>query len=192
MESSKRMGGLAVKPGAWTAGSPQSTLEFSLRHLVLSQIRGRAARWEAIIVADFDEPERSSVEVVVDAASIETGDEERDRHIRSGEFLDVRAYPTIRFVSRTVRPDAQHQRFAVTGDLTIRAVTREITIDIHRPGPSSSSDAPKVLELAGRVTIDRQLFGLRWNQDLDTGGVVVGDKIEIDLRIEARPGASVS
>jgi len=108
MESSKRMGGLAVKPGAWTAGSPQSTLEFSLRHLVLSQIRGRAARWEAIIVADFDEPERSSVEVVVDAASIETGDEERDKHIRSGEFLDVRAYPTIRFVSRTIRPDAQH------------------------------------------------------------------------------------
>jgi len=168
----------------WHAGPPDSEIQFSLRHLLFTQIIGRATRWKAFASIDADEPARSWVDVVVDASSLETGDAERDEHIRSVEFLDTRLHPEIRYRSRevTALPDGDH--WSVTGDLTIRQVTLAATIELERDAAMVWS--PELIALKGRAVINRQDFGLRWNQDLDRQGVVVGNEIELTLRIVAR------
>jgi polyisoprenoid-binding protein YceI len=163
----------------WHAGPPDSEIHFSLRHLVVAEIAGRATRWSAVLRLDFEQPGLSTVEVVIDAASLETGSPERDQHVRSAEFLDTRAYPQIRFASREVRPLGRGG-YEVVGDLTIRDVTRPATLEVEQT-------APDPLAFAARATIDRQAFGLHWNQDLDVGGVVVGDKIDLRFTLRPRP-----
>lgn len=177
------------EPIRWVAAPPESKLEFSLRHLVLTQIKGRVAQWQATVATDLVDPTRSTVEVSIDATSLATGDLERDAHVRSAEFLNAAEYPQISFVSREIRGDQAQGRFTVRGDLTIRAVSREIIVEVQRLGEAAVDAPSQPLQFTGRTTINRQAFGLRWNQDLDTGGVVVGDAIEILFRIEARPRA---
>jgi polyisoprenoid-binding protein YceI len=167
----------------WLAGPPASEIRFTLRHLVIAEIAGRAMRWSAKLRFDFEQPTLSAVEVVIDAASLDTGSPQRDEHVRSAEFLDARAFPQIRFESREVRP-LGHDRYEVAGELTIRDVTRPVTLDVEQRAPrAEGGGAP--LAFTARAAIDRQAFGLHWNQDLDVGGVVVGDKI--DLRIALEP-----
>jgi len=168
----------------WNAGPPESELQFSLRHLLFTQILGRASRWKALASIDSAEPARSWVDVVVDASSLETGDAERDEHIRSVEFLDTAVHPEIRFRSREVTALADGDHWTVTGDLTIRQVTLSATVELERDGDPVWT--PDLIALKGRAVIDRQEFGLRWNQDLDRKGVVVGNEIELTLRIVAR------
>lgn len=170
----------------WAAGPPDSELTFSLRHLVFTQITGRVARWKANGFIDLEVPARSWVDVVVDAASLETGDVERDEHVRSVEFLDVRAFPEIRFHGRDVRARGDGRRWSVAGDLTIRHITRPITVELELDDPVGGlSPEAVVLALRGRAVLDRQEFDLRWNQDLDHRGVVVGNAVEITLRVLA-------
>jgi polyisoprenoid-binding protein YceI len=168
----------------WLAGPPTSEIRFSLRHLVVAEIAGRATRWSAKLRFDFEQPNLSAVEVVIDAASLDTGSAQRDEHVRSAEFLDARAFPQLRFESREVRA-LGHGRYEVAGDLTIRDVTRPVTLDVEERPPRAEAAAGAPLAFTARAAIDRQAFGLHWNQDLDVGGVVVGDKI--DLRIALEP-----
>lgn len=169
----------------WQAGPPTSEIRFTLRHPTLPEISGRAARWTASFVLDPLHFARSSVEVVVDAASLETGATERDNHARSAEFLDVTTYPKIGFRSREVRLDDDHHRFIVVGALTIRDVTRDVTLVVEnrerpgRPGPTRAFTI--------RTSISRSDFGLRWHQEVDTGEPVAGDQVDLEIEIEARP-----
>jgi polyisoprenoid-binding protein YceI len=171
----------------WHAGPPESEIRFALRHLVTAEITGRATRWSATIGIDFEQPSLSSVEVVIDAASLETGTTERDNHVRSAEFLDVRAFPEIRFKSSEVRTIG-HGHYKVAGDLTIRDVTRAVTLEVEEHAPGQSRAEADSLSFTAHATIDRQAFGLHWNQDLDVGGIVVGDKIDLRIILEARRG----
>jgi len=171
----------------WHAGPSTSEIRFRLRHLVVTKIDGRAARWQAELFFDFDEPSRSWVDVVIDAASLETGAVERDNHIRSAEFLDVVAFPTIRFRSHLVRAEGPG-RYQIIGDLTIRDVTREVTLAVEGRPPGVVAATEPRPAFKARTTINRQGFGLHWNQDLDSGGVVVGDEIEIEIALEAHRG----
>jgi len=167
----------------WNAGPPDSEIRFSLRHLLFTQMMGRATRWEAFAAIDLDEPTRSWVDVVIDAASLETGDAERDEHIRSVEFLNTRSHPEIRFHSREVSAPPEGHRWVVTGDLTICQITLPATIELERDaGIAWTAD---MIALKGHAVINRQDFGLRWNQDLDRQGVVVGNEVELTLRLVA-------
>jgi polyisoprenoid-binding protein YceI len=169
----------------WQAGPPESEIHFALRHLVMAEIVGRATRWSANIRFDFEQPSLSTVEVVIDAASLDTGAPERDNHVRSMEFLDVRAFPQIRFKSHEVRP-LGGGHYEVTGDLTVRDVTCLVTLEVEEQTPRKEGVTADRLAFTARATIDRQAFGLHWNQDLDVGGVVVGDKIDLRIIVEPR------
>lgn len=168
----------------WWADAVDSRLTFTLRHLVLSQIAGVVRNWRATIRIDLEHPGRSSVEVVMDAGSLDTLDQSRDEHIRSAEFLDAGAHPDIRFRSRHVNLiDAA--RSDIVGDLTIRGVTRAVTLALVDKGRTRDGKGRERAAFHAHATINRQDFGLRWNQDLDTGGVVVGDKIDVEIEVNA-------
>jgi polyisoprenoid-binding protein YceI len=187
--SEQHMGRRTETQRAWRAEPPGSEIRFSLRHLVLSEISGRVGRWRADIDVDYDDPTRSSVEVVVDAASFETGAVERDNHIRSLEFLDVRSFPEIHFRSTEVRAGDREDQFVIVGDLTIRHITRKLTVLAERQRAAAGAGETSSLVFSAHASVNRQDFGLRWNVDLDRGGVVVGDKVDLQIRIDARPAA---
>lgn len=175
---------MSTTPQIWWADDAESRLTFTLRHLVLSQIVGVVRTWHATIWIDVEQPGRSSVNAVIEAASLDTQDVSRDEHIRSAEFLDVATHPEIRFRSRRVNVISP-SRSDIVGDLTIRGVTREITLSLDDNGRSRDGNGRERAVFHVRGSINRQDFGLRWNQDLDTGGVVVGDKIEVEIAVNA-------
>lgn len=176
----------------WEAGPPDSHIQFSLRHLVLTEITGVVGRWRAKLALDPEHPIRSSVEVVADAGSLETGVVERDNHMRSAEFLDILTFPEIHFRSTDVRLGEDQGRYLIVGDLTIRDVTREVTMVAERLGPSAPLAAGSRLDFAAYAIVNRQDFGLRWNQDLDRGGLVASDRIDLRISVAARPSGAGS
>jgi polyisoprenoid-binding protein YceI len=167
----------------WVTGPPESEILFSLRHFVLGEIRGRVGRWKGTFALDPRRSSRSWLEVVADATSLETGDAERDEHFRSAEFLDVRSFPEIRFRGRDVDSSADGRTYTLTGDLTIRDVTRRLTFAVGEQDENAAGRPAATRVFVGRAVVDRQDFGLHWNQDLDRGGVIVGDKVEVAIRV---------
>jgi polyisoprenoid-binding protein YceI len=184
---------LKVGPGVpilrWQAGPPTSEIRFVLRHPALQEIAGRAGRWTASFVVDATDFTRSSVNVVVDATSLETGVTERNNQARSAGFLNVTAYPTIVFRSREIRAGDGERRFTVAGDLTIRDITRDVTLEVeHRATRGRRAERPEpTLLFTVRTSIHRSDFGLRWHQEVDTGESVAGDEVDLEMEIEARP-----
>jgi polyisoprenoid-binding protein YceI len=176
------------RPELWHAGPRESELRFSLRHLFLHRISGRVGRWRASFVVDLDQPSRSSIEVVVDAGSLETGAPERDDQMRSAALLDVGRFPEIHFHSREVHARGD-RRLTVTGDLTIRDVTREVHIDVDRTPTGAVRSQVSKLVFKGHASIRRQDFGLRWHSEGDRGGLLATDHIDIDFKLTARRGA---
>lgn len=168
----------------WQADTTHSEITFRLRHLIVAAIDGRARLSRATIRIDPEDPGQSSIEAVIDAHSIDTGVPERDDHIRSAEFLDVAIHPEIHFKSTSVVP-ARYERYLVKGDLTVKNVTLPISLEVEDLGWSSTPDAPPRAKFQAHATFDRQLFRLHWNQDLDRGGVVLGDKVEVTITLEA-------
>jgi polyisoprenoid-binding protein YceI len=168
----------------WEVDPDGSALEFSLRHLVIQEIRGKFHRWGGTLFVDRADPARSRVDVWVDLGSLDTGSEERDAHVRSPEFLDIGRFPRARFYSTAVEP--ADERIRVRGNLQLHGVSHEIEIEVV-PGPTSV-DARGVGRsvYTAHGVMNRQRFGLHWNQDLDVGGVVVGDRIEVSVRAELR------
>ena len=168
----------------WEIDSARSSLTFQLRHIVVQQIRGRFERWGGTLFIDRHQPWLSSVQVWVDLASISTDDPERDAHVRSGEFLDVARFPRAEFKSTNVAlPDGQ---VVVEGLLSMRGIVHDIEIraDVEVGEATSGSDGRERTFYTARGVLDRQSFGLHWNQDLDVGGIVVGDEVEITAKIE--------
>jgi polyisoprenoid-binding protein YceI len=167
----------------WQVDSASSQLGFTLSHLIVSEIQGRFATWGGQMIFDPDDVDRSQIRVWIDVASIDTGSAERDAHLRSAEFLDVARFPRAAFASTglTIRPDG-HAR--LDGRLQLHGITRNVALDLVTD--RSWLDPNRRLHVAyvAHGTIDRQAFGLHWNQDLDVGGVVVGDKVQINARIE--------
>lgn len=171
---------------SWRVDPTRSEITFTLRHLVLATITGRARGWKAALGIDEEQPSRSSLEVTIDAGSIDTGDAERDDHLRSAEFLNAAAHPEIRFASTTITPDGEG-RLLARGPLTIRSVSREVPLEILDLGRSTDPNGDRRARFRGHATFDRQAFGLHWNQDLDRGGVVLGDRVEVNVVMEAVP-----
>lgn len=168
--------------GRWEIDRSHSSIEFVVRHLMVSKVRGRFGEFSGSL-GIAEAPEGSSVEVVIDAASIDTRDGGRDEHLRSPDFLDVAAYPTLSFRSAAVRRAGA--RWEVDGELTVRGVTRPVTLDVAFEGAATSPWGQQVASFTAGTEIDREDFGLTWNQALEAGGVLVGRKVRIELSIEA-------
>ena len=171
----------------WNLDATHSQVEFSVKHMMFTTVRGRFGALEGSIRLDSDAPERSSVEVSIDADSLDTRVADRDAHLRSPEFFDVESYPTMEFRSRRVEGPAGSpgESFQVLGDLTIRGVTREVVLDARFEGTGTDPWGGTRAGFSAETTIDRRDFGLTWNQALETGGVLVGHEVKIDLQVQA-------
>jgi polyisoprenoid-binding protein YceI len=172
------------KTSTWTIDPAHSSVECTVRHMLVTSVRGRFAKFD--IDLDFNEsnPERSSVEARIDAASIDTRNDKRDAHLRSADFLDVEQYPYIVFKSRRIEPMEQGS-YRIVGDLTIHDVTREVVLDAAFAGIGKSPWGTMVAGFNAETRINRKDYGLTWNVGLETGGVMVGDEVRISLDIEA-------
>lgn len=169
----------------WTIDPQHSQVEFEVKHMMFARVRGRFEELEGTIeLAPDEEIENSSVEAVIDAASIDTGQDERDEHLRSADFFDVEHFPELRFESRAVRR-GEDGKLTVTGDLEIRDVTREVQLDVTRLGGGTDPWGNERMGFRGTTTIDRRDFGLSWNQALEAGGVLVGNDVRIRLDLQA-------
>ena len=170
-------------PGTFTLDASHSHVGFVARHLVVSKARGRFGAFDGTITI-ADEPLESSVEVTVELASIDTSDEQRDAHLRSGDFFDVEQYPTMTFRSTAVRP-AGKGRFEVDGDLTIRGITKPLTLDVRLDGVTGDPWGNERIAFSAEAEIDREAWGLTWNVALETGGVLVGRKVKLEIEAQA-------
>ena len=169
--------------GTYTLDQGHTTIEFVGRHLMITKVRGRFTDFDGAIVIG-DSPEQSSVEVTINTSSVDSSDDKRDGHLRSPDFLDVENYPTITF--RSTRVDINSDGTAeVTGDLTVKDVTRPVTLDVEFDGAQADPWGGQRLGFSAHTEIDREDWGLTWNVALETGGVLVGKKIRLEFNVEA-------
>ena len=168
----------------WEIDSSHSSLHFSVRHLVIAKVRGTFARWSGTVEVPDGDFAKATVAVTIDASSIETGVADRDGHLKSPDFFDVAQYPELRFVGTRVEPRSGDE-IDVIGDLTIRGITREVVLRVEQHGQAKDPWGNVRAAFTAKTTIDRKDFGLTWNQALETGGVLVGDKVEIEAEIQA-------
>ncbi len=168
----------------WNIDVAHSSITFSVRHLVFAKVRGRFDKWAGTIAFDEAGLERSSVEVEIDATSINTGVGDRDNHLRSADFFDVERFGSIGFTSTRVER-ASEERYLVVGTLTLHGVAREVTLEATYAGQTRDPWGNQRAAFAATTSINRADFGLKWNQALETGGVVVGERVDIDLEVQA-------
>ena len=169
--------------GDYAIDPAHSTVEFIGRHLMITKVRGRFPDVSGTITVD-EVPERSHVEVEIQVASIDTGNDQRDEHLRSPDFFHVEQHPTISFRSTKVEP-GKSGTWAVTGDLTVRDVTRPVTLDVEFEGANASPMGDQRVAFSASTEVDREDWGLTWNVALETGGVLVGKKVRIELNVQA-------
>ena len=168
----------------WQMDPDHSSFQFKIRHLTVSNVKGDFNKSRGVVTIDDQNITNLKVEVFIDAASVNTGHAQRDQHLRGPDFFDVTKYPTITFVSKKVIK-ADTDRLKVVGDLTIHGVTREITVDVEGPTPEVKDPWGNFRRGATATTkINRRDFGLTWNKVLDTGGLVVGDEVNIYVEVE--------
>jgi polyisoprenoid-binding protein YceI len=170
-------------PGTYDIDVSHTSVGFVARHLMVSKTRGQFPVVSGSITIG-ENPADSTVEVSIDAAGVETGDERRDDHLRSADFFDVEQYPTISYRSTRVTPAAPGH-FDVDGDLTVRGVTRPVRLQVTFDGAVTDPWGNVRVGFAASTEIDREDFGLTWNQVLEGGGVLVGKKINIEIEAEA-------
>jgi polyisoprenoid-binding protein YceI len=175
----------------WKIDPAHSHVEFAVKHLMISTVKGRFADVEGTIVIDEANPADSRVDVQIAAASIDTREAQRDAHLRSADFFDAETYPYLTFVSARVEPKGDDE-FAVYGDLTIRGVTRPVVLEGEFLGTNKSPFGTTVAGFSAKTKLNRKDFGLNWNAALETGGVLVGDEIKVSLEIEAVQQAPVA
>ena len=168
--------------GTWAVDPSHSEVGFTVRHLMVSKVRGSFKTFAGSITIAED-PLASQVEASIDAWSVDTRDENRDNHLRSSDFFEVENYPKLTFVSTAVRPRGHD--YVVTGDLTIRGVTRSVDLDLEFNGVSPDPWGGTRAGFSASTEISRADFGIEFNIPMDGGGVVVGDKIKISLEVEA-------
>jgi polyisoprenoid-binding protein YceI len=175
----------------WEIDSSHSGVHFAVRHLVISKVRGRFSRWSGTVLVPDGDWGRATVDVIIDASSIETGVAGRDTHLRAADFLDVRRYPEITF--RTLQVTApQAGQLRIVGELTMKGRAGEVTLEVENNGMTRDPWGNERAGFLARASIDRRDFGVIGNLALDSGGVVIGERIDIEIDVEAvrQPAAS--
>lgn len=168
---------------SWQIDSSHSHINFTARHMMISKVRGSFENFNGTINFDEENPTNTTVNVEVDLSNINTRDEQRDGHLKSPDFFDVENYPTMKFVStRVERIDENNGR--LYGQLTIKDITKEVVLDVEYAGIAKSPWGSESAGFSAAGSLNRKEWGLNWNQALETGGVLVGDKINIEIELE--------
>ena len=173
-----------MRTDRWEIDSSHSSVHFSVRHLVIAKVRGTFARWSGTVQVPDGDFSKATVAVTIDASSIDTGVADRDAHLESADFFDAAQYPELRFVGKRVQPRSGAD-IDVVGDLTIKGITREVVLRVEQLGQTKDPWGNLRAAFSAKASIDRKDFGLTWNQVLETGGVMVGDRVEIEAEIQA-------
>ncbi len=175
---------LADLTGTWTLDPTHTRIGFVARHAMVTKVRGAFNEFEGTAVVDGNELAASNVNVTIQATSIDTRNEQRDGHLRSNDFLAMDEYPTITFVSTGVRSTGDSE-VELVGDLTIKGVTNSVAIPFEFEGAATDPFGNLRAGFEGSVTINRKDYGITWNAALETGGVLVGDKIVLEFEVSA-------
>ena len=172
--------------GTWIIEPTHSTIEAVARHLKITKVRGRFSSYEGKVTVPEDDALQASVDVTIDAASIDTGSDDRDEHLRSGDFLDVENHPTLSF--RSTGASEVQGGYAITGDLTMAGVTKPVTLDVAYGGLTEDPWGNTRALFSAETTIDRGEWGLTWNQTLEAGGVLVSKQFDIEIQLQLVQG----
>jgi polyisoprenoid-binding protein YceI len=176
---------LAASADTWQIDPVHTTVEFTVRHMMISNVRGLFTKVAGTITAKDSDPGSVKVKATIDTSSIDTRSADRDADLKSANFLDVAKYPTMTFKSKKIEP-AGPGKWKMVGDLTLHGVTKEVTLDVE--GPTAPIKDPWGNTRAGAsatTKINRKDFGLTWNKALETGGAVVGDEVTVSIDVEA-------
>ena len=179
----------AVEPGTttWQLDPAHSSLEFSVKHMMMTTVRGRFKSVRATLSGNEEHPEGCCVEAELDVASIDTGSPDRDGHLKGADFFDGERFPKITFRSTRIdgaQPRAEGDRFRLVGDLTIRDTKMEVVLDCEFEGRGTDPWGNERVGFSAHTDIDRREWGLRWNQAIETGGVLVANRVRIDLEVQ--------
>lgn len=166
----------------WDIDKAHSNIEFIVRHMMISNVRGRFLSFGGDVMFDPENLENSSIKVRMDSSSIFTNENDRDKHLKSQDFLQVEKYPFVDFVSKSITRSGE--KITITGNLTIRGVTKQIVITGDLEGPIVDPYGKNRIGFDGSTTIARKDFGLTWNMILEGGGLMVGDNVKIDIHME--------
>ncbi len=167
----------------WKIDPAHSEINFSIRHMMISNVRGRFEQFTGTVDFNEENPAASRVSVQIDAASINTREPNRDGHLRSPDFFNVEKYPYLTFVSKKIDVvDSEHGR--ITGDLTIRDITRPVVLNVEYSGQAKSPWGTTSAGFSAQTVINRKDWDLTWNKSLETGGMLVGDEIKVDIELE--------
>jgi polyisoprenoid-binding protein YceI len=171
---------------AWDIDTAHATAGFRVRHLMVSHVRGQLGPVTGTVVIDEADPSRSRIDVAIDARGVDTREPKRDEHLRSADFFDVANHPTVTFRSTRVEaPRGPLDALRVTGDLTIRGVSRPVTLDVEPLGPAIQDPWGNARRgVSARARVNRKDWGLQWNLAIEAGGVVVGDEVTIEIDAE--------
>jgi polyisoprenoid-binding protein YceI len=180
---------LAVLPAlahadTWQIDPPHTNVEFTVRHMMISNVKGQFQKTSGTVTTNGSDPASATIDATIDASSIDTRVEKRDMHLKSPDFLDVAKYPTITFKSTKVEA-AGPNKWKVTGDLTLHGVTKPVVLDVESSGPPINVMGKTRAGASATTKINRSDFGLKWNQALEAGGVMVGDEVAISIDVEA-------
>jgi polyisoprenoid-binding protein YceI len=177
----------ATKTTTWQIDASHSAVELAVKHMMFTTVRGRFKGVKGTIEVDEENPARSTVEVEITAASLDTGAADRDAHLRSADFLDVETFPTLTFRAKRIEGSFANEgdTFRLVGDLTIRGVTKEVTLDSTFEGTGKDPWGGTRAGLRATTKIDRRDWGLVWNQTLETGGILVANDVRIEIELEA-------
>lgn len=167
----------------WTIDAAHSHVEFAVRHMMISTVKGRFGGVTGTVRTDESNPANAQVEVEIDAATIDTREAKRDAHLQSADFFDVGKFPTLTFKSTRVT-DVAGDQFRLIGDLTMHGVTREVTLDVTSEGRGTDPWGNERAGFTATGKLKRSDYGLTWNQALETGGLLVGDDIKIAIDVE--------
>ena len=171
----------------WTIDPSHSTIEFSTKHMMFTTVRGRFKDFEGVLHLDRENPDQSRCQVSIQAASIDTGSPDRDGHLRAADFFNAEEHPQLRFVSKEVLGAKAEEgaRFRLVGDLTIADTVQEVVLDVMFQGRGQDPGGSEFVGFSGSTEIDRREWGLKWNQALETGGVLVANKVRVEVEVQA-------
>jgi polyisoprenoid-binding protein YceI len=174
----------ALAQPTWEIDPVHSSIQFGVRHLMISTVHGKFPKFTATAVGDEKDPTHTVIQASIDAASIDTGEAKRDEHLKSPDFFDVAKYPTITFKSTKVEPAGDH-RFKLHGDLTMHGVTKPVVLDVEVTPEVKGMRGETRAGAHATTKVNRKDFGINWSKSMDGGGVVVGDDVEVSIEVEA-------
>ena len=174
----------ALAQPTWEVDPVHSSIQFGVRHLMISTVHGKFPKFTATAVGDGKDPTHAVIQASIDAASIDTGEAKRDEDLKSPDFFDVAKYPTITFKSTKVEPAGDH-RFKLHGDLTMHGVTKPVVLDVEVTPEVKGMRGETRAGAHATTKVNRKDFGINWSKSMDGGGVVVGDDVEVSIEVEA-------